>query len=83
MSNVFRDFEDHRWDVNLDDDNRTYSITRDILNELCTKVMAAEEEILKAWFEMAFNAGKDYEDLPFETWWRNFYATIQQAAEKT
>lgn len=61
--------------------NPTYSITRNILNDLCKQMVNAEEEIIKAWFQMAFKAARDYEDMPFEIWWNNFYKTLQQGAE--
>lgn len=68
-------------DYDVQGDDLSYSITRDVLNDLCKKMVNMEEEILKAWFQMAFTAGKDYEDLPFEVWWDNFYKTLQQGAE--
>lgn len=68
-------------DYDVSGEPPSYSITRDILNELCKKIVDMEEEIIKAWFQMAFTAGKDYEDLPFEIWWDNFYKTLQQGAE--
>lgn len=58
-----------------------YVDTRDLLQELCKRVVEAEEEIIKAWFQMAFKAARDYEDMSFEVWWDNFYKTLQQGAE--
>lgn len=62
--------------------NVTYSMVTDVFKEVCKRVAAAEEKIIKHWFEMAFAAGRDYEDLEFEAWWNGFYSALQQGAER-